>query len=46
MQDNVDWRQIFRVECEKKKGLSSADLELVLGEPGPILGKPYGLESL
>ena len=31
MQDNLDWRQIFRVEGEKKKkGLSSADLELVL----------------
>ena len=30
MQDNIDWRKIFRVEGEKKKGISSADLEIVL----------------
>lgn len=30
MQDKLDWRQIFRVEGEKKKGIGSADLELVL----------------
>lgn len=30
MKDNIDWRQIFRVEGEKKKGISPADLELVL----------------
>ena len=30
MQDNVDWKEIFRVGGKKKEGISPADLELVL----------------
>jgi hypothetical protein len=30
MSDNLDWKQVFRVDDGKRKGLSSVDLELVL----------------
>ena len=28
MQDNVNWKKIFRVEGKKKEGISPADLDL------------------
>ncbi len=30
MDNNVDWKEIFRVEGKKKEGISPADLKLVL----------------